>query len=195
MCESIEDIQKELKKVLKRKRYQHTLGVRYIAQSLAMSFGGDIEAAGYAGVLHDCAKCFSDKEMLEECKKYHIPCNKAEKNQPSLLHAKLGAYYAKEKYGIKDEQILSAIRWHTTGKPDMTDFEKMIFIADYIEPGRKELPGMSEIRKMAFHDLNQTVYLILDHTLSYLQEKQGDMDFIDANSVDAYYFYKKIVKA
>jgi predicted HD superfamily hydrolase involved in NAD metabolism len=146
MNQSIGEIQEELKKLLKKKRYHHTVGVRYTAQAMAMRFGEDIEMAGYAGVLHDCAKYFSDDEMVKACGKYHIICSEAEKENPSLLHAKLGAHFARIKYGIEDERILSAIRWHTTGKPEMTDFEKIIFIADYIEPERKLLPGMEEIR-------------------------------------------------
>lgn len=191
---TIEELQEELKKVLKKRRYIHTIGVRYTAQSMAMRFGLDIEKAGYAGVLHDCAKYLSDVQMLLECKKNHIKYSEAEKAKPSLLHAKLGALYAKKIYGIEDEQVISAIRWHTTGKPSMSDLEKVIYIADYIEPGRRMLPHMAEIRKMAFIDLNQSMYLILKNTLSYLDETEGEnRTSIDSYTVDAYDFYKDLV--
>ncbi len=126
------------------------------------------------------------------CRKRQIFCSEIEKKQPSLLHAKLGAAFAKEVYGITDEEILSAIRWHTTGKPGMTDLEKIVFIADYIEPGRKMLPRMEEIRKESFQNLDKAMYLILDNTLSYLKEGNAkDRDTIDSYSVDAYDYYKE----
>lgn len=191
MSETIEEIQEKLQKVLKKKRYQHTLGVRFTAQAMAMRFGEDVSKAGYAGVLHDCAKYLSDEDMLSECRKRKIFCSEAEKIQPSLLHAKLGACFAKEIYGVTDEQIISAIRWHTTGKPGMTNFEKIIFIADYIEPGRKPLPRIDEIRTASFQNLDRAMFLILDNTLSYLKEGISKYkETIDSYSIDAYDYYK-----
>ena len=191
MQKSLEEIQEELKKVLKRKRYQHTVGVRYTAQAMAMCFDEDIEKAGYAGMLHDCAKYLSDEEMLVECRKHHIVCSDTEKIRPSLLHAKLGACYAKEFYGVEDDKVLSGIRWHTTGKPGMSNFEKIIFIADYIEPGRKMIPGMEEIRRAAFCNLDEAMFLILENTLSYLEDtSKSRKDMIDSYTEDAYDFYK-----
>lgn len=193
--ESIEEVQEKLEKVLKKKRYQHTLGVRYTAQALAMCHGEDIKMAGLAGVLHDCAKYMSDEEILAECEKYGIEYSTVEKKQPHLLHAKLGAYYAGEKYGVREEQIISSIRWHTTGKPDMTDFEKIIFIADYIEPNRKMLPNMEKIREVSFQNLDKAMYLILENTLTYLRgERMGSQEPIDPYTVEAYEYYKKIQK-
>ncbi len=193
MQKSLEEIQEELKKVLKRKRYQHTVGVRYTAQAMAMCFDEDIEKAGYAGMLHDCAKYLSDEEMLVECRKHHIVCSDTEKIRPSLLHAKLGACYAKEFYGVEDDKVLSGIRWHTTGKPGMSNFEKIIFIADYIEPGRKMIPGMEEIRRAAFCNLDEAMFLILENTLSYLEDtSKSRKDMIDSYTEDAYDFYKEL---
>ena len=193
MQKSLEEIQEELKKVLKRKRYQHTVGVRYTAQAMAMCFDEDIEKAGYAGMLHDCAKYLSDEEMLVECRKHHIVCSDTEKIRPSLLHAKLGACYAKEFYGVEDDKVLSGIRWHTTGKPGMSNFEKIIFIADYIEPGRKMIPGMEEIRRAAFCNLDEAMSLILENTLSYLEDtSKSRKDMIDSYTEDAYDFYKEL---
>ena len=148
---------------------------------------------GFAGVLHDCAKYMEDKEILEKCDKHHISCSEAERKMPHLLHAKLGVYYARKKYGISDEQILSAIRWHTTGKPSMTALEKIIFIADYIEPGRKMVPDMEKIRRVSFLDLDEAMYLILKNTLSYLQdERMESKGFIDPYTTDAYEYYKHV---
>ena len=191
MWESIDEIQEKVQKVVKKRRYQHILGVRFTAQAMAMCFGEDITKAGYAGVLHDCAKYLTDKEMLLACSKRRIFCSEVEKRQPSLLHAKVGAAFAKEIYGITDEEVLSAIRWHTTGKPGMRNLEKIVFIADYIEPGRKMLPKMEEIRRVSFQDLDKAMYLILDNTLSYLKDGTRDKSTIDSYSVDAYDYYRE----
>lgn len=155
---------------------------------------GRYQKAGYAGLLHDCAKYMSDGEMQKECGKNRITVSDAEKRQPSLLHAKLGACYARRKYGVDDRDIVEAIRWHTTGKPEMNTLEKIIFIADYIEPNRKMLPGMEQIRKASFEDLDLAMYLILKNTIAYLKETQ-DEDKIDTNSMQAYEYYKAVIKA
>ena len=192
---TLEEIQVELSKVLKKKRLTHTVGVRYTAQAMAMRFGENVDKAGYAGMLHDCAKYLSEKEMIEACQKYKLSITEAERRKPSLLHAKVGQVFAKEVYGITDDTILSAIRWHTTGKPGMSNLEKIIYIADYIEPNRRPLPQMEQIRKMAFADLNKTIYMILSSTLSYLEEsKEQNNDAIDKYTIDAFDFYKENVE-
>ena len=132
--------------------------------------------------------------VQKECGKNRITVSDAEKRQPSLLHAKLGACYARRKYGVNDRDIVEAIRWHTTGKPGMNTLEKIIFIADYIEPNRKMLPGMEQIRKASFEDLDLAMYLILKNTIAYLKETQ-DEDKIDTNSMQAYEYYKAVIKA
>lgn len=191
----LEDIQKRLKKHLKHKRYRHTIGVQYTAASLAMSHGCDLQQAALAGLLHDCAKYLSGEELRKECDRHGISCSDVEKRQPELLHAKLGAYYARKKYDVRDEEVLSAIRYHTTGRPEMTLLEKIIFTADYIEPHRKMLPVLPEIRKMAYQDLDEAVYLILKSTLQYLQE--GDQTGkkereVEEHSLQAYQYYQEI---
>lgn len=192
MKKSLEEIQEELEKILRKKRYQHTLGVRYTAQAMAMRYGEDITAAGYAGMLHDCAKYLSGEEILALCRKNQIRYSETERENPSLLHAKLGAHFARERYGVEEEGILSAIRWHTTGKPGMSELEKIIFIADYIEPGRKMLPHMEQIRREAFHDMDEAMYLILYNTLSYLREEGAGEKTLDSYTIDAYDFYKEL---
>ena len=124
------EYEKKLKKYLDKDRYRHTLGVMYTAAALAMAHDHDMEQAQMAGLLHDCAKCIPNKKKLKICKKQNIRISSAEKSSPFLLHAKLGAYIAKEKYQIEDEEILSAIRWHTTGKEAMSELEKIVYIAD-----------------------------------------------------------------
>ncbi|MBU5472764.1 bis(5'-nucleosyl)-tetraphosphatase (symmetrical) YqeK [Roseburia sp. MSJ-14] len=170
------EIEKQLKKELDKERFTHTMGVMYTAAALAMAHGADMDQALYAGLLHDCAKCIPNEEKLSLCEKYQISISDAERKSPSLLHAKLGAYFAKSIYGIEDEEILHAIKVHTTGEPGMNLLDKIIYIADYIEPNRDQAPNLTAIRKLAFQDLDKTMEKILSDTLQYLTEKGGEID-------------------
>ena len=152
----------KLKKYLDEDRLWHTLGVMQMSASLAIRYDYPMERAQLAGLLHD------------------------------LLHAKVGAWVAREKYGVTDPEILSAITWHTTGKEDMTLLEKIVYIADYIEPARNKAPRLPEIRKIAFEDLDHCMYAILHDTLEYLD---GDPQDIDQATIRAYDYYKKLVNA
>ncbi|MEE0685756.1 MAG: bis(5'-nucleosyl)-tetraphosphatase (symmetrical) YqeK [Lachnospiraceae bacterium] len=182
-------LRKKVKDVMTKSRYEHTLGVEFTAASLAMRYEVDIEKAELAGLLHDCAKCIDSEDTLDECKKYNIELTDVEKRNPFLIHSKLGAVHAKKLYGVDDEDIISAIRFHTTGKPDMTMLEKIIFIADYIEPGRDKAPNLKEIRKMSFMDIDEAMYMILKDTLDYLDKGEGEKDELTR---DTYLFYKNI---
>ena len=182
-------LRKKVKDVMTKSRYEHTLGVEFTAASLAMRYEVDIEKAELAGLLHDCAKCIDSEDTLDECKKYNIELTDVEKRNPFLIHSKLGAVHAKKLYGVDDEDIISAIRFHTTGKPDMTMLEKIIFIADYIEPGRDKAPNLKEIRKMSFVDIDEAMYMILKDTLDYLDKGEGEKDELTR---DTYLFYKNI---
>ena len=184
-------IEKKLRKELDNERYRHTLGVMYTAASLAMAYHTDMEQAMYAGLLHDCAKCISNNEKLKLCKKHKIPLSPSEEKNPFLLHAKLGAYFAKHKYKIEDREILHAIKVHTTGEPEMGTLDKIIYIADYIEPNREKAPNLEEIRKMAFEDLEQTMLKILSDTLNYLEKKGGE---IDPLTLETYQYFQNKLK-
>lgn len=185
----IEEIRKKLKKELDAYRYQHTLGVMYTAASLAMKYCEDLNDTMMAGILHDCAKCISDDEKIKLCLEYHIPLTETEIQNPGLIHSKLGAYLANDIYGVENPQILDAIASHTTGHPDMTVLEKIIFIADYIEPGRTTAPNLTFVRKLAFEDLDKAMYQILYDTLNYLHKKGG---IIDTMTEKAYQYYKNL---
>lgn len=187
---NFEKMERKLKKYLDEDRFQHTLGVMYTAAALAMAYRQNIPQAQVAGLLHDCAKCVPAKKKLKFCKEYHIPVTEFEVAHPFLLHAKVGALIAKEKYGIDDPAILNAITWHTTGKPEMSTLEKIIYIADYIEPARNKAPRLEEIRRLAFQDLDQCMYEILSDSLAYLQEHPED---IDTATVQAYEYYRKLM--
>lgn len=182
-------LRKKVKDVMTKARYEHTLGVEFTAASLAMRYGVDIDKAEIAGLLHDCAKCIDDEDKFDDCKKYKIELTDVEKRNPFLIHSKLGAVYANKLYGIDDEEVISAIRFHTTGKPDMTLLEKIIFIADYIEPGRDKAPNLKEIRQMAFIDIDEAMYMILKDTLDYLDKGEGEKDEL---TKETFLYYKEI---
>lgn len=187
----INNIRESMKKILDNKRYEHTLGVAYTAASLAMRYDYNMQDAMIAGLLHDCAKCLSDKKRLSICEKNNIPITKAEEKNPSLLHAKVGAYVAAEKYDVDNEEILNAIRFHTTGKPSMNLLEKIIYIADYIEPNRKQAPNLDIVRCLAFKDIDEALVKILSDTLIYLQESKEE---IDPLTQETYEYYRNLVQ-
>lgn len=130
---SLEEAYKWLRENLSEKRYQHSLGTAECAKELAKHFGQNEEKAYIAGLLHDCAKCFSDEKLLEIIDKYLDDVDSDERSNRKTLHAPGSFYIAKTIFGVTDKEILSSIRWHTLGKIDMTDFEKIIFLADKIE--------------------------------------------------------------
>ena len=176
----------EMRETLTRERLEHTLGVAYTAANLAFLYDVDMDKALTAGMLHDCAKCIPDKQKLDLARKYGLEISRFEEEVPGLLHAKLGAYIASHRYGVNDEEILDAIRSHTTGEPGMSVLQKIIFIADFIEPNRKVIPGMDEIRKTAYSDLDLCVLKILSATLDYLKEKDKLLDPMTQKSYDYY---------
>ncbi len=186
MSYNLQKMKKTLRKYLDRDRFEHSEGVMYTAAALAMRYGEDLEKAQTAGILHDCAKCMPDNKKLKICEKHHIEITEAEKASPFLLHAKVGAYIAKEKYEIEDQEILDAIACHTTGKPAMTLLEKIIYISDYIEPMRDKAANLEEVRKMAFVDLDDTLYKILSDTLVYLQKSSKKMDPMTMQTYEYY---------
>lgn len=187
-------LRKAMAKTLEPKRYEHTLSVAYTAANLAAIHGVDVEKALTAGILHDCAKCLSHRKQIAICEKNHIILSELEKKKNSpLLHAKSGSIMAKKVYGITDEDILNSICYHTTGRPQMSPLEKIIYIADYMEPGRRhakrtgtELSNLLEVRRMAFQDLDKTLCRILNDTLQYLSLKGGCVDPMTQKTYEYY---------
>lgn len=184
---SLKKLRHAMEKTLEPKRYEHTLGVAYTAASLAMVHDADVEKALIAGMLHDCAKCMPFHKQIAVCEKHNVSLSEVERTENSpLLHAKAGSTLARTEYGITDDDILNAISYHTTGRPDMSTLEKIIYIADYIEPGRKTLPNLSRVRKIAYQNLDDTMRQILNDTLEHLKEKGGS---IDPMTKETYQFY------
>lgn len=170
------EIRKHLKKKLDPMRFEHTLGVAFTCQALAMRYEYDLDKAELAGLLHDCAKRYDRETMREKCIRRGIEISESEERDPSLLHAKLGAYMAREKYGVEDEEILSAIACHTTGKPNMSLLDKILYTADYIEPRRYKAEKLPEMRKLAFEDLDLACLSIMESILDYLKSKDCPID-------------------
>lgn len=144
-CTKINEIKEWLKNNLNEERYEHSIGVSETAVLLAKEFGLDEEKAYLAGLLHDCAKCMSNDE-LKNIINSSIHVEECEMINPKTYHAPVGAYLAQNKFGVDDEEILSAIRWHTVGNLNMTDFEKVIFIADKIEPRTRPVEYINTIK-------------------------------------------------
>ena len=184
----IRDIKKELEHDLDSKRYEHTLGVAYTAACLAMRYGYDMEKAYITGLLHDCAKCMSNKDKFEYCEKYDIPITEVEQDNPSLLHAKVGAEMSRRKFDIEDPEIYQAIFYHTTGHPNMSLLDKIIYISDYMEPHRDEAPNLDLVRKQVFVDINQALLTILKDSVAYLDKSDKT---VDPMTMETYLYYVK----
>ena len=168
-------------------RYEHTLGVAYTAACMAFVHGEDILKAELAGVLHDCAKCYKNEELIRLCAEEGVALTPEELASPAVIHAKYGRRMAEKEYGIDDPDILNAIAYHTTGRPDMSRLEKIVFIADFIEPLRDQAENLPEARKLAFEDLDLCVYNILESTIRYLERRNSP---IVPDTVRAYEWYR-----
>ncbi len=137
-----------LKKSLKESRYVHSVGVADTAVFLAERFDVSVEKARTAGLLHDCAREFSNEEMEHEADKRGISYGPVEKNMPLLLHGYIGSFLISEKYQVNDSEISQAIYRHTVGGEHMTKLDKIIYFADMIEPAR-DYPGVEELRRLS----------------------------------------------
>jgi len=171
MNQEILELRRKLQRKLNKSRYEHSLSVSFTCICLAMRYEYPLDKAELAGLMHDCAKCYDDEEIIKRCEKHHIPVSDDEKKAPAVLHAKYGAWLAKDHYGIDDQEILDAIACHTTGKPEMGTLDKILYIADYIEARRDKASNLPQMRKLAFEDLDETLYQILKGTLDYLGQK------------------------
>lgn len=152
LYKNVADFEEKLKTMLKPERFVHSLGVRDTAVRMAEIFGADTEKARIAGLLHDNAKNMPD--MLEKCADLEAELDNFERTHPALIHAKLGAETAKCIFGITDDEVIGAIRWHTLGRAGMTLLEKIVFVADLAEPNRN-FDDLEYIRSLAFSDIDR----------------------------------------
>ncbi|WP_273129793.1 bis(5'-nucleosyl)-tetraphosphatase (symmetrical) YqeK [Metabacillus sp. HB246100] len=150
-------------------RYLHTVGVMETAIQLAEQYGEDQKKAEIAAIFHDYAKFRPKKEMKKIIKDQEFPKKLLEYNS-ELWHAPVGAYLVKKEVGIKDQDILNAIKYHTSGRPNMTLLERIIYVADYIEPGRI-FPGVEEVRELAEVSLDKALQKSLQNTIMFLLKK------------------------
>ena len=185
-------IQNQLQETLTQKRYTHTLGVAYTSAALAMRYNAELmDKAFLCGILHDCAKALSLDEQVKDCQRYEIQLTDSELENPQLIHAKLGAYFAEHKYQVKDAEILEAIRWHTTGRPNMSELEKILYVADCIEPHRNKGDYLKICRELAFTDFDECLFQLLERGLAYLKTCY---EKVDSATEETYQYYKKIRK-
>jgi predicted HD superfamily hydrolase involved in NAD metabolism len=151
-----ESIREKLRHLLNKDRFRHSQNVEAAAIELALHWGESKEKAGIAGLLHDCSRWMSPKEMLKKAKALKIGVDPVEELEPKLLHARLSAHFARTDFDVLDRQILSAIEKHTTGSPAMSKLEQIVYLADHTEPER-DFTGVEHIRALAFKDLDKAV--------------------------------------
>lgn len=172
----------KLKAVLKPGRYQHSLGVCSEAVKLAELYGIDHDKAYFAGLLHDCAKGCNKEEQLGLCEKFGVELDEITLACPAVIHAPLGAEIARREFGIKDEEILDAIRYHTVARAGMTELDKIVYIADMIEPMR-DYDGVDELRGLAYKDLNKAMLEALKQSIRFNLDKNA---VIHPNTLEAW---------
>ena len=165
---SLEQLRAVALAYLKHKRIPHVLGTEEEAVRLAERCGADVEKARVAALLHDCTKKLSMEEQKALCLQYGIELDELEQKALKLLHAKTGAAIARDVFGVDDE-IYNAILWHTTGRAEMNLLEKIIYLADYIEPTR-DFPGVDELRKTCYEDLDKGLLMGLEMTIREMEE-------------------------
>ncbi len=160
----------KLKKALNPNRYIHSIGVCETAVKMAKIYGVDEEKAYIAGLLHDCAKCFDNEVQIKMCRDYGMVLDEITLACPAVIHAPLGAAVARAEYGVTDEEILRAIRLHTTGGTNMTKLDKIIYIADMTEPSRA-YNGVDELREISLINLDEAMKKSLQSTLRFNIQK------------------------
>ncbi len=183
-------LRKAVKERMSKHRHEHTIGVEMTAAALAMRYDEAVmNKARIAGILHDCAKSLDNKDAIKLCEKHNVYINDYEREHPFMLHGKTGAIIAKSEYGIKDIDILSAITYHTVGRPNMTLLEKIIFLADYIEPGRNKASNLEYYRRLSFTDIDEAVFRVVEGTLEYLKSSKEPINQV---IYEVYDFYKDL---
>ena len=165
-------------------RIAHVVGCESEAVMLAKTWGEDPDTAATAGILHDITQKYRGEEQLKLCRKYGIVYDEAEARNTAILHARTGAALAREEFHVSEE-IAEAIRWHTTGKPDMSTLEKILYLADFIEPTR-DFPGLEELRKLAYKDLNDAMALALSMSMGDLRRRERE---VYKDTLEAYNWY------
>lgn len=176
-----EKINDYIKVHLSEERYIHSIGVMKTSEDLAKHYGVDPYKAKIAGLCHDCAKNFSFGDLINKAKLSGEHIDYVHYKSPQLLHGVVGAYIAKELFRVNDKEILDAIKYHTTGRENMSTLEKIIYISDVIEPSRS-FKGVNELRKLAYIDLNKALIKSFDDTISFVVQRGS---VLHANTINA----------
>lgn len=154
---------------LSKRRFQHSLDVAQVARELARHYGLDSDKAYLTGILHDYAKGIAAAELLSIAENNHLLEDDIEREIPDLLHAPVGAFLVQQELGLQDADIIQAIKNHTLGSTAMTDLDKIIYLADMIEPGR-DYPGMQRLYCLAFRELDEAMLFGIESTIKYCLE-------------------------
>lgn len=178
---SEEQIIEYIKSNLNNQRFQHSLRVQNTAVELAHYYKTDIEKTSLAGLVHDCAKNMEISKMLYIIEKNGYNIDIKFKNNSNIMHGLAGAIVAETVMGIADREVLDAVAYHTTGKANMTMLQKIIYLADYIEPMRN-FPGVEELRQLAYKDLDKALLLSFNNTIKYVIDKN---EFIHSDTIEA----------
>lgn len=166
---AVREMKVMLEDALPRKRYEHSIAVYETALEFAKIHDGDMEKVAIAALLHDCGREVPTKNNLMQAISLGLIIDEVERNQPVLLHAKLGVYYAQKKYGVFDQETLDAILYHTTGAAGMTKTAMIVYLADLLEPSRGFF-GIEEMRQLVKVDLEKTMMKAYALTIKYLLE-------------------------
>lgn len=161
----------KLKEDLGVNRYNHSIRVRDTAIDLAKRFGCNVNKAIMAGLLHDCGKYYNKDYLLKQAFEFGIMNDESLINNKHIIHAALGAEIAQKEYGVEDVEILDAIRYHTTGREGMTLLDKIVYLADYIEPER-DFYGVDEVRELTKTNIDLAMIKALEDSISYLLNTQ-----------------------
>lgn len=167
----IDDLIEKLKMSLTEKRFKHSLGVMETAELLARRYSGDMAKARIAGLVHDCARDIPYESQLKMAENFGILLDEVQKLEPVLIHGPLGAALVKKVFGIEDRDVLNAVKLHTTGDINMSLLEKIVFLSDYIEPGR-DFAGVEDLRVKAFKDLDEAMVEAFNSTIRYVTQSQ-----------------------
>lgn len=164
----IKQIEKILKGMLPERRLKHSLNVSKCAVKLSEIYKCDKEKAEIAGLVHDCAKYFTDEQIEDSIKRFNVELDPLEVNNIALSHSVIGSYVAVDIFNIKDEEIINAIKYHTTGKENMSLLEKIIYMADLIEEDRN-FPRVEELRELTYSGkLEEALLLSFNNTIKFV---------------------------
>ncbi|MBR7164441.1 MAG: bis(5'-nucleosyl)-tetraphosphatase (symmetrical) YqeK [Clostridia bacterium] len=187
----LEAMEEKLKGMLTEKRYRHSIGVMETAVEMAEIFGVDVEKAQLAGLLHDCAKDIDKNKRIPLCKELGVLLDPVKKEQRGLIHADLGAKMLETEFGILDVEIIDAVKYHTLGRERMTDLEKILYLADIIEPNRTPFEGIEELRALCKTNLDCAMLFALERTIEYIQHRHKKLH---SQTLQAQQYFLEICK-